>query len=218
MTVTVRHAHYANGIDVSDNNGDFDWNAWNGHIDFAFIKATEGPIPEFPHGLTDSQFDRNWNGSKAIGVHRFAYHFFHPNHDPAAQARLFINAVRKEGLDLEDNFMIDFEVANTSMTIHENAFAAWVFIREVNRLEPQHHIVVYTFPDFANQGYCAMLGHWGLFIANWGVPSPEIPPPWNAVKRPQKWQFWQYSPGTHGSPDLDRFNGSDHELNLYCTR
>lgn len=210
--ITVNHAHYANGIDVSDNNGDFNWHSWNGHIDFAMVKVTEGPTPDYPNGLIDTQFERNWAGSKAIGIHRFGYHFFRPDHDPAAQARLFVDTMRTHGLDLIDNFMLDFETHNPDMTIAENGFAAWTFLREVNRLEPQHHIVVYTFPAFADEGYCYMLHHWGLFIANWGVPEPAIPPPWN------KWQFWQYAPGHGTSPDLDRFNGSEHELEKYCTR
>lgn len=218
MIVTVKHHHYVNGIDVSDNNGDFDWHSWDGHIDFAFIKATEGPDPAYPNGIIDTQFNHNWAGAKAIGVHRFAYHYFIPDNDPAAQAKWFIDAVRAEGLDLSDNFMFDFETVSEGMTVQETAFAAYVFMREVNRLEPQHHIVVYTFPSFADAGYCAMLGHWGLFIANWGVPEPTIPPPWNTVERPQKWQFWQFAQGTGRSPDLDRWNGNEHELEMYCTR
>jgi lysozyme len=213
MPLTVKHAHYANGIDVSDNNGDFDWHAWDSHISFAFIKATQGPIPEYPGGLIDTQFERNMAGAKAIGLHRFAYHYFIPDRDPAAQARLFVETVRPH-LDLADNLMFDFEESGESagMSVHEVAFAAWVFLREVNRLEPQHHIVVYTYPAFAEMGYCAMLAHWGLYIAHWGVPSPQVPPPWKT------WQFWQYAPGRNGTPDLDRFNGTEHELEIYCTR
>jgi lysozyme len=201
--------HFPNGIDVSDNNGDFDWHSWNGHIDFAMIKASEGPTEGYPDGLRDTQFDRNWAGAKAIGVHRFAYHFFHPDENPAAQAAWFVDTVKAAGLDLSDNFVIDFEVENSGMSVLENAFAAWVFCREVNRLAPQHRLLCYTYPYFAETGYCAMLGFLPLWIANYDVSKPYVPIPWTT------WQFWQYvGVGT----DLDRFNGSEHDLEVFCTR
>lgn len=218
----VNHRHYANGIDVSDNNGDFDWQAWHGAIDFAMIKASEGPQPDYPTGYHDTQFERNWSASRALGIHRFAYHYFRPDHDPAYQARYFVDIVRAAGLDLVDNFVIDWEAPNSEMSIHAQAFAAWVFCTEVQRLtDHKHRMLVYTFPYFGDEGYCAMLGRWDLWIANWGAPSPAVPPPWSNPEdgRPG-WHFWQFAPGSPGgkTPDLDRFNGSAHELEVYCTR
>lgn len=220
----VAHRHYANGIDVSDNNGDFDWHSWQGAIEFAMIKATEGSSRDYPNGYHDVQFARNWEGARSIGVHRFAYHYFRfdPLHDPARQAADFVRVVTEQGLDLVDNFVVDWEEPTEGYSVHAQAFAVWVFCTEVQRLtEHKHRMLVYTFPAFADAGYCAMLGRWDLWIANWNAASPTVPPPWsNPSDGRPGWHFWQFAPGrTNGTrPDLDRFNGSPHELEVYCTR
>lgn len=74
-----------------------DVSAFQGVIDFAkvkasgylavAIKATEGLLS------ADPRFHDNWNDAKKAGVARFAYHFFHPNHDGAAQADLFLRTL-----------------------------------------------------------------------------------------------------------------------------
>jgi GH25 family lysozyme M1 (1,4-beta-N-acetylmuramidase) len=58
---------------------------------------------------------------------------------------------------------------------------------------------VYTYPAFAEQGNCARLGRWPLWIAHWGVARPVVPAPWKT------WRLWQYA---SGQPDLDVFNGT----------
>jgi lysozyme len=207
----IKHAHYPNGIDVSDNNGEFDWHSWNGHIDFAMIKATEGPVDGYPYGIIDTQFERNWYAAKAIGLHRFAYHFFHPEHDPSQQAHWFVDAVKAQGLDFNDNLVIDFEQPSGTVGVNQivhDAFAAYVFVKEVQRLAPQRRVLVYTYPYFAEQGYCALLGDYDLWIADWGVSSPSIPVPFKS------WRFWQYV-GT--GVDLDRYNGTEKDLENFCT-
>src|SRR5271166_3928196 len=115
------------GIDVSEHNGDFDWAAWNGHIEFAGIKATEGPIPHlgFDQGYKDHQFARNWAEAKALGIFRFAYHYFHPEFDPSQQAKYFIDTEAAEGIEQHDNFYIDLEETG-GMAPVDVSFAAWV--------------------------------------------------------------------------------------------
>jgi lysozyme len=207
----LKHMHFPQGIDVSDNNGEFDWSAWNGHIEFAMIKATEGPFDEYPEGLTDTQFSRNWHEAKAIGVKRFAYHFLHPDHDPAEQAKQFVKAVEDEGLTSDDGLVLDFETydsAGSEYTVRV-AFNAWVFCKEVERLRPANRLLVYTYPAFAEMGFCALLTHWPLWLADWNVASPAIPVPWRS------WTFWQYAQGRLGTPDLDRFHGTEKDLESF---
>jgi lysozyme len=217
-SMEIKHSHFANGIDVSDNNGDFDWHSWDGHIDFAMIKATEGPMEKYPTGWRDTQFERNWAGAKAIGLHRFAYHFARPDHDPAMQAKYFVDTIREAGFDLEDSIVLDFETnigINGPLSVADAAFWAYVWCCEVERLIGMHHrILIFTYPWFAEQGNCHMLRTWGLWVGNWDVPTPAVPPPWD------RWYFWQYTAGAWGGTgiDLDRFNGNDHELEIFCTR
>jgi hypothetical protein len=50
-----------------------------------------------------------------------------------------------------------------------------------------------------------------LFVANWGVSCPDLPPAWRT------WKAWQWSatgsvPGIAGATDLDVFNGGIKQL------
>jgi lysozyme len=195
--------HLPAGIDVSDNNGDFNWRSWNGHVQFAMIKASEGPTAEFPEGYRDVQFTRNWEESKDIKIHRIPYHYCRPDKDPAAQAKYFAETLngRHEGV-----LAVDFEEEG-SMSIPDVAFWGWVFCYELAKLHPHVRVLVYTYPCFAEQGYCAKLGVYPLWIANYDVPSPAIPGPW------KQWTFWQ---NTGRTLDMDVFNGTDKELEDFC--
>ena len=74
------------GIDVSHYQAVVDWTAVAaGGERFAFAKASEGAL------VPDQYFLDNWRGMKAAGILRGAYHFFHPNADPQAQASNFLN-------------------------------------------------------------------------------------------------------------------------------
>jgi GH25 family lysozyme M1 (1,4-beta-N-acetylmuramidase) len=196
------------GIDVSNRNGVFDWQSWLGHIEFAMAKVTEGD------NFIDPEFARNWEEMKRIKVHRFAYHYAHPDLDPATQAHFFVEEVRKQGLETGDNFVLDLEIdsgnADVIRTPEEVSFWGWVFCRTVNHLAPAHRILVYTFPFFAEQGYCAMLGDWALWIANYDVPKPTVPGPWKDAA------FWQ---DVGSQVDRDIFmEGSEKDLEEWCNR
>jgi lysozyme len=191
------------GIDVSDHNGTFDWQAWEGHIEFAAIKATEGNANYIDY--KDPTFARNWAEAKALGLYRFAYHYFHPAADPASQAKYFYDYVAAQGIEPHDGFMIDFE-ENDQMTPVNVSFSGYVFASELTRLLPGHKILIYTYPAFAQAGNCAKLGQWPLWISEFGVPKPVVPPPWSA------WEFWQHV----GSPlGQDTFNGAISQLEEY---
>ena len=73
------------GIDVSHYQAHVDWAAVaGGGVRFGFAKASEGTV------VPDQYFLDNWNGMKAAGILRGAYHFFHPNADAQAQAHNFL--------------------------------------------------------------------------------------------------------------------------------
>ena len=73
------------GIDVSHFQGEVDWGAVAAAgVRFAFIKATEGLDD------VDPRFAQNWQGSRAAGLLRGAYHFLHPNLDARQQAAHFL--------------------------------------------------------------------------------------------------------------------------------
>lgn len=182
------------GIDVSYQIG---WAGWKERISFGMAKATEGVTYQAPG------FPANWAGMRAEGLIRFAYHFAHPNRDPAEQARYFSDYVRAHGLDPHDHFVVDLETAFGIEPI-DVSFWAWVFCRTMNTLNPGHRILVYTNPAFAEAGNCAKLAPWALWIAHWDVPRPTVPAPWH------RWYFWQNAAGS--LTDSDEWNGDLTEL------
>ena len=189
------------GIDISDNNGpNFDWEAWRHHIQFAMVKCTEGLT------YTDPTFAHNWSGMNKIDVYRFAYHYGHPEEDPSHQAHFFLNTLEKHGISKADNFVLDLE-DDGGLSPLQVSFWAWTFSHEVNRLRPGHRTLTYTYPAFADPGNLSMNGSHPLWIANYDVPEPHVPPPW------KRWAFWQKS---GKGVDLDEFNGSDRELAHFC--
>lgn len=192
------------GIDVSNNNGAFNWDAWRGHIDFAEIKATEGL------SFQDPLFSVNWVKTRRVGLHRFAYHYGYPSSPPGAQAKFFTEFVREYGVNKGDNFVLDLE-QNDGMKPMDVSFWAYTFCREMNRLNPGHRIIVQTFPAFANEGNCAKLGPWHLWLMDWNVPVPALPAgPWKTLA------LWQYAEGTRGGPDRDRYMGKPGTLTRFC--
>ena len=196
----------ATGIDVSYAQGSFNWGAYRGKISFGMCKVTEGLT------ITDPDWVHNWNSiwslNTAHNLPRFAYHFFHASDDPVKQAERLVSTVKTHGLLAGDNFVCDLEATESNGT-NDNVAPATVasraatFCDKVNALAPNHRILVYTNPGFAEAGNCAGLHPWYLWVAHYGVSSPTVPKPWS------NWKFWQ----TGDSPiDEDRFNGTEAEL------
>lgn len=95
-----------NGIDVSNVNGPFNWAAWRGRIDFAFVKITEGT------GFADGQAAANIAAARKMGIVVGGYHFLHNGdgvHDGVHQAEFFLSRARAAGLKPGDLIAIDAE-------------------------------------------------------------------------------------------------------------
>jgi GH25 family lysozyme M1 (1,4-beta-N-acetylmuramidase) len=198
------------GIDVSDHNGSVDWaTARRGGCTFAFIKASEGT------GYTPTTFKSNWRGSKAAGVLRSPYHYFHPELPGKDQADYFLQEIAGAGgldpedihpaLDVEDSF--GQSAATVEAQLH--AFAAEI---EARTGRPT---IVYTYPYYMRQ----FLPH----IANLVTTSPLWFASYGSVPEHYlgeiPWTFWQYSdqgsvPGVQVGVDLDVFNGTLQQLKL----
>jgi len=191
------------GMDVSHYDGTIDWpTAHAAGIDFAFAKATEGTT------FTDPMFATNWAGMKSAGVVRGAYHFFHSNIDPVAQADFVTKTVGTlEPGDLP--IVIDLEVTdgNSEATV---ASTAKTFLDTVTKTTGVT-AMIYVSPSFLSS-YSSFAGN-PLWVANWMVMCPDVPAPWTT------WTFWQNSAtgtvaGVSGasSVDLDYFNGTLTQL------
>ena len=196
----------AAGIDLSSYQPSFDWSAEKGRISFAFAKATEGTT------IRDPEFAANWQHAKALGLVRGAYHFAHPKNGAATEARAFLDTVRKHGLKAGDLLALDLETSD-SLSPARVADYAQNWCADVHHATG-HTPIVYTFLGFAEQGNCAGLGHYPLWIAEPSAPAgrPTVPKPWSA------WRFHQYGTARVGSNtvDVDVFNGDTAALKKFA--
>jgi lysozyme len=195
------------GIDVyhGDNGGKpINWPAVKGAgISFAFAKATEST------NFTDSAFATNWPEMKAAGLVRGAYHFFHSDVDPVAQANFFLATVGK--VSKGDLLVLDLEQTNgqTQTTVSSRAATFLATVKSATGVTP----LLYTSPAFLSS--FAAFGAYPLWVANYGVNCPNVPSPWST------YTFWQ-STGTgslsviSGAVDLDTFNGTLAQLQAFA--
>lgn len=193
------------GIDVSNWQGAVDWHAVAAAgIAFAFAKCTEGT------NYFDPTFQQNWDGMKAAGIARAAYHFARPTlNTPVAEAAFFLAHIGTlepgdvVALDLEDG--VGDLTAWTETWLHQVAQALG--------FKP----LLYSAPWFLQQHNMttdAALSDNGLWLASWNVPNPTVPAPWTF------WAVWQMSaqgtvPGVPGQVDTDEFNGTVEQFRAY---
>ena len=180
----------AQGLDVSDFQGRYDWAAAKKAIPglaFGVYRLTQGLGSS---GTVSPDPDAAWNHQQiaAKGLHRGAYHFLEPSLGGEAQASYFVSEHAKLGTVAADMFWLDNETAGTSPA--ETAACAVAFMAELDKLVPHNPRGVYTFIDFARRGNCAGLESYPLWLAYPSAEAPSSPPPWH------RWTFWQW--GTAG--------------------
>ncbi len=204
----TRSAEYTiHGIDVSKYQGDIDWQAVKeSGVAFAFIKATEGG------DNMDAKFQRNWEGARAAGVPRGAYHFVYwcrPPHEEIAQFKRVAPA-DPDALPP----VLDVEATPTSKSCKRTLYREEVLADMRQMLEDmERHYgkkpIIYTSVDF----YQAILHSDALSEYPIWVRSTKYHPQVRYGSR--KWTFWQYRsdgsvPGITGAVDQNAFHG-DHE-------
>lgn len=193
------------GIDVSKYQGDIDWvSVRNAGVDFAFIKATEGG------NHADEKFWQNWNGAKAAGVPRGAYHFVWWCRPPLEEIAQFERIVPNDPDSLPP--VLDVEATPDSKsckrTLQRDEVLAdmRVMLQELERFYGKRPII-YTTVDFYQH-----VMHPNEFpdYPVW-VRSVKHSPPITYPGR--RWAFWQYQsdgyvPGVRGKVDRNAFAGT----------
>jgi lysozyme len=195
----------AQGRDVSNYNGHYDWAGTSG-LSFGFFRLTEG----LGSAYNSPDPDAAWNHAEIAkkGLIRGAYHFGHPAAGSGpAQATYFVDAMTKLGLTARDVLILDHET-NDGLPPSVVASHGVAFMKELEVLAPHNPNLVYTYIDFEVQGNCAGMNAWPLYLAHPAsiAPTPAEDRPWT------RWYFWQY--GIRGT-DLDAFNGTEAELQAW---
>ena len=195
------------GIDVSHRQNDVDWaRVAAAGVRFCYIKATEG------EGFKDVRFQENFDGAKAAGLVRGAYHFFRPGKDAEAQAESFLHVVSSLSPgDLPPVLDVEVGTAKDATSILDG-IQSWVeAVENVLGRQP----ILYTYPSFWTQTLrgSARFSGYLLWVAHYTFkPAPTLPRGFD------DYVFWQFSEqgqvdGITGNVDLDRFHGSLDDLN-----
>src|SRR3984885_4941180 len=113
----------AQGLDVSNYQGKFNWSAVTG-LSFGIYRMTQG----LGQNTNSPDPDAAWNNAqlKTQALIRGAYHFFDPTLSGAAQAQYFVTQRSLIGLNSSDMLWLDHETAGTSPADTSAAAAAFM--------------------------------------------------------------------------------------------
>lgn len=208
----------AQGKDISNFQGVQPASFWSGY-QFGFAKATEST------NFLDATFPGNWVNMKRAGIHRGAYHFFHPAVDPIAQAKFFVSYVEKQGLEPGDMLVADVEITSggkisrmfkkTRNNLTQRAVStgtvnvtAKAFLDEVVKLVgTKFPVLVYT--DLSVGSQLTSCTGYPLWIAFPSSSAPSNVSPW------KNWTFWQWGQTTI---DRDAYNGTAADLQAFIDK
>lgn len=206
----------AQGYDVSNYQGRYNWAGTSG-LSFGICRATEG-LGGSGMNSPDPELAWNWTEIKKKGLARGAYHFLHPDLNGTDQANYFVDTLRRQGLETTDMLWLDNESSGNLRNLPPTAVSAAArdFLGQVKKLCPDNPSGVYANPSYIQEGYCAGLGGYPLWLAAYGLrDAPATPAPWT------KWIFWQWAPGQqvqaspNPTPDKDAFNGDAAQLRAW---
>jgi GH25 family lysozyme M1 (1,4-beta-N-acetylmuramidase) len=171
-----------------------------GALDFMFVKATEGLT------LTDPNFAGNWAVLGGAGLHRGAYHEYHPEDDPLAQAQHFVSAVKAHGLQPGD--MLALVASDYPGTADASFKAACDWTAAL--AGPTCPVLAYTDLSVAKTLIQTSQAY-DLWVA-WPSGIAPDPAQWAPARWPA-WRFWQW--GQPGGTDHDAFNGTRADLDTW---
>lgn len=187
-------------IDVSHYQGRIDWHrvARDGHVQYAYIKATEGG------DNVDNMHSINLAAARSAGIAVGSYHFYRPKVSPQQQLRNMTSVVIAKEQDLVP--LIDIEDAKG---VSPERFIS--DLSEFIRLVTHHYgrkPLLYTGQNFYNRNI-APSGQFREFY--WMIAKYHEEPP--ALVDGRKFQLWQYTssgsiPGIRGAVDCSCFIGN----------
>jgi lysozyme len=185
------------GVDVSGYDPGTSWPTLkSGGHSYAFIKASEGIT------YINPLFAGDWAAAKTAGVLRGAYHYFHADDDPVKQATTFLHTIGELGAN-DLPAVLDWE-SSDNQTIATQISRAKTWLQLVEAATGRIPIIYVSTSFFNELGNPQGFERYPLFLAEYGVSCPKVPPPWST------WTFWQYS--DQGSVTGIKTSDVDHDL------
>ena len=164
---------------------------WNGkrNYDIAKAKGARFNVSKASEGKTyqDDTFVSNYTAAKATFEINGAYHYFRPGVSASQQIVNLSTALKKIDWSPKSLLAVDYETADgQAPSVCIGRLKS--FCKELRAMYT-NPILIYTGP-----GIWASIGskddfwtQFDLFIANYGVPAPTIPAPWD------RYAIWQFS-------------------------
>ena len=170
--------------------------------------------------IDEDFLDYSRNADRA-GLPRGAYWFFDSRVSPIPQADLFADIVEMAGEFPSLGIWGDYEENYGGIYGGERNFKQ--FMDKLQERFPGKLVGVYTGPSYWRE-HTTLLGRlyfkkFPLWIANYKVSQPDIPPPWGN----SDWILWQWTAEAHGPTfgaeseevDLNYFNGGLEDYKSY---
>lgn len=201
------------GVDVSHYQGEIDWAVLSAqHVQFAFLKATEGSSSR------DEYFAQNWQNARAAGVKTGAYHFFSFDSAASTQADNFCAVVPAEPDALPPVIDLEYYRREGEMPAPAEITASLrVLLERMRSFYGKKPIIYTTKSCWENYLQDTDLDYTLWIRSTLTAPPQEITP---------EWTFWQYHPrgrlkgydGEEPCIDLNIFNGTEADFAAYCSQ
>ncbi|NQY80935.1 MAG: glycoside hydrolase family 25 protein [Candidatus Caenarcaniphilales bacterium] len=194
------------GIDVSNYNGQIDWQkVKESGVAFAFVKATEGIT------YKDPMLDANSKGLQEAGLVYGFYHFFRPEDDAIKQAKHYLESIPETEESKFLPLVVDIEV-NDKVPTATLMNRLEKFVKYIEKHE-ERKPVIYSYSSFWNENFKAKFQDYPIWIADYNpyLENPILP------QEITKWNFWQFTqkgkvPGVNGAVDRSFFQGDYEDL------
>ncbi len=195
------------GIDISKWQGDVDWPAVKAAgTHFAFLKSTEGG------DHIDERFMENWNGAKAAGVPRSAYHFVYWCRPAREQAEWFRRNVPADADALPPVLDVEWNAQSKTCPPRIPVEDAREKIRILLKAMEEHtgkKPIIYTDITFHEDVLGNLFDEYPYWVRSTAAEPQER-------YKDRHWSFWQYTttgrwPGVRGDVDRTVFAGSQGE-------
>lgn len=196
------------GIDVSRWQGSIDWQAVRGMaVEIAYIKSSEGA------DYIDPYFERNYSGAQSAGVKCGFYHFMTAISETAAraQAEYFARVISGKRFQARPAADLPYDRRLSAAAFTRVCAAFLERVEELTGVTP----MIYSSAYGAREYLLEPLNKYPLWVANYGVGTPESNPRW------ARWTGFQYSEtgrvaGISTLVDMDWFTDEalidEHEL------
>ncbi len=184
------------GIDVSKYQGDINWDAVarNPHIQFVYIKATEGA------SHVDKNYKKNIREAREAGLSVGSYHFFTSQKSPQEQFRNFKRFVNHAEQDLLP--MVDVEHTGNRQASRKQLQQSLAIFMELVKKEYGKYPLLYSQYKFYNDMLAPEFNKFFIFIARYGDAKPTL-------KGGGKYNIWQFS-------EVGRVDGIKGKVDLNC--